>query len=415
MKHSRRQNEAEPVKPDNARRGQGGFANVVSERKGCNGLGGSGERTAPPGCSPAGAERIAADARTPESSAPHMVIRGAKSEEGRTCGVDWFRVAGPFSPGRLHQIVNLLTTFYGSPESTKGRWFFDQGMKWKNSILLLWSEPTSENDTGGLCVDLPGDALNSLSIGDMLRLMFRLLNGNHCTRIDLREDHRADRVGLIDAVKASCHAGELCKARRWEPREPRTNRGELTGHGVTIGQRGKNGSGRYVRIYDKGLETGESPAGTWERLEVEFTESVATQVALSIGELGAPANDWPGQRLESELAKRIREFIYGAVDFRVNNGSRSLNERPRAAWWQKIIDGIHAVTVKQERVKTTLESFAVWVRRCVAPAIYDMAKASRQDVGDVVKFLVGNEVRGKPNPANRPIVKEFLELVPTLT
>jgi len=149
---------------------------------------------------------------------------------------------------------------------------------------------------------------------------------------------------------------------------------DRVGYGCYIGLRGKAGSGRYLRIYDKGLQTGDRPAGTWERFEVEHTQDIANQVAVKIG----TADDW----LNAAMA-----IALGTVDFREKNGSRELARRPRLKWWSQVLEGIEPVRVRERRSVTTIDSWRGWLGRAAIPALKAVAIHSGQSEADLLHDL----------------------------
>ena len=87
--------------------------------------------------------------------------------------------------------------------------------------------------------------------------------GFSATRINLHVDCKYGRDrSFVDHIIDSCHKGELCRAKTRKP-YPEYRGQTLVGYGVDIGKRGDAGSGRYIRAYDKGLQTGEKNRGHW--------------------------------------------------------------------------------------------------------------------------------------------------------
>jgi DNA relaxase NicK len=288
-------------------------------------------------------------------------------------GIDWLTITGPKSD--LEDVTTELERQFGAWTSKGGKGFQRGGSRvFDLGVVISFDDPDKERPI--IRVEVSGKALAGMEGGEVYALLRYLLMGRKCTRIDTRLDWQCpdgQRVGLIDLVVQSCRRCEQCHARRWKLIED--NDGvESAGHGAYLGKRGKDGSGRFVRVYDKGLETTERPAGTWERWEVEHSGDVANDVAVKI----ACDDDW------MYTAKTI---ALGAVDFRENNGSRELARRPRVAWWEQVLDGVEPVTVREKRTATTFERWQAWLSRAAMPVMKSMAAQSGQTVGQVADDL----------------------------
>lgn len=299
--------------------------------------------------------------------------------ECRSVLVDWLRFSGPRS--RLEEVVRLLSGYYGAAEAGRG------GKMWLDSELV-WGcvRVCYDADVSGgarhCVVELPGSGLALLEVADQRALVRVLLSwGFKATRVDCAVDVRAAGGRLVANVVESCRRGELCGARTFEPRERRSG-SELTAYGCNIGVRGRDGSGRYVRVYDKGLETGLAVAGVWERWEVEFSGECAAAVGLALGDASC----------DEEWEQVAESRALGAVEFRVANGARAMARRALVAWWEAFVQGVEAVRVRARRVAATLASYAQWLGRAVWPGLSALASRVGMDVAGFVEALCG-EVR----------------------
>lgn len=318
---------------------------------------------------------------------PPLVTRGANLPEGEV-GIDWVTVTMPRE--HLEEVTQRLEECIGPCTIGKGFNGYGSGRHFAYAAAIAYSD----EDRPELCVKLPGDTCGRLgSLGVLELLAWVYGQGGKATRIDVRSDFKGESLDLIDLVRESCERRQLCRCRRWKTEEPRGNDGAYLGRGVTLGRRGKDGSGRYVRVYDKGLETGEALARTWERWETEFCKDAADQVARVLIE----ADDWKRDALAVAL---------GAVEFREWTGSASLVRRPLAAWWSAFLGGVRPVLVKAKRTPTTLKGFVGWVGRCVLPTLTTMAHESGQSVQSVLDHFKPD----KPLPRSKsPVVWEYLD------
>lgn len=331
---------------------------------------------------------------------PPLVIRGANKVETKV-GVDWIAFSCESVSG-LQRVVDELTLYFGVPERKGIMNFYDERYVFGNKAQVMFDhEPRNGK---GMFILLPGQAL--ADFGDVettLRMLRSLFIGRRCTRLDLRLDMRSTDpggVGLIESVEDSCRRGELCHCRMWAPVALYEGGSKLKARGVNLGRRGSNGSGRYVRVYDKGLETHEAEVGEWERWETEMSGDVANEVAL--------------QLLEKEgqfTAENVMRYALGAVAFHeVVAGETALAERPLAEWWRVMLDSLKPVLVVATRAPKTLERYAAWLRNVVAPLLESMGRRTGQTIGSVFEDLVGDDIE-LPKHIRLTVITEFVEFV----
>ncbi len=376
-----------------------------------------------------------------DAQRPPVVTRGAKSqgtgtrppiqatparvrEPGTFGTADWFRCTAPESLAPL--ALDWLRRRFGEPEDIKGRHYFKEGKQYPGGASLMLGhasgiiclefngstlDTTDEADRRQLVADLcaPGGFARALerdgvpaslitmqaartvdatTPADVAAALHPLNDAGHrigawkCTRIDLAIDFIGQGLRIVDHINASFDAGECCGAKRRRKDED-GDREEWFGRTVYLGLRGENGSGKLVRAYDKGLETGTAPAGHWERYEVEFTGDRAPEVARIMATSGP------------EWLDKLRGIVLGAVEFRVVTGRRDRSRRPLAEWWARLIDNVRAITVSVPRLRSTLQSFAGWARRCVAPTLLAMRRHAGMSLEDTVSLLCGEDVEEK--------------------
>jgi hypothetical protein len=335
------------------------------------------------------------------SASPPIGNTGGKNPSN-AAGVDWIRCVGPVE--LASQVGTRLSLEFGQPEPIPGRWRYDRGERYPEAVDLLWHDGTGikppSPDAWTVCVDISGGALGLLGGNVAIELLrwFLLDLGMHATRIDAAVDFIDEGRNVVECAERSCMDGELCGARVWEPK-CKVRDGEVIARGINIGTRGGNGSGRYLRIYDKGLETQTRPPGEWERWEVEFTGKVGAEAGKRIAEADRPA-------------EVIAAVALGAVEFRENNGRSELDRRPLAQWYADLIDGVRPERLALERQATTLESWAAWMIASVMPTVQDAARATGQSTADVLSDVSNNwrAVRGpyERKPEKRPIVQQYV-------
>jgi hypothetical protein len=328
---------------------------------------------------------------------PALLLAGAKCQSLEV-GIDAVRVT--LRLRCLEAVRVLLSDTLGISEPIKAvPHLYREGVRFGCGASLLW-RPGEADAAGNVCVELKGVSILALGqdgLGRLARSLDAL--GCRCTRLDVRADFSGEVAStLLDEVEAACGRGELRHARRW--RSVKDYDGvELCGRGVYIGRRGENGSGRFVRVYDKGLEKGEFPAGQLVRWELEASADVAVQLwADYVSQLGSTP-----EAVSALLSARV----LGAVDFR---SPGRLDRSSRAGWWERVLSLIGDVVLCKARRKVSrLAGHVAWLRRAVVPKLAACAKASGQEFAAVVAELLSCEGI-RPASLGAVVVQEYAAL-----
>jgi len=325
---------------------------------------------------------------------PLSVIRGAECQVSVT--VDWFNGASP-SIGSLLLVVHRFNELWGAWRDCKGKHGYGRGQRWMSGAEV-WYTPVNGEGQAGMCVSLNGDALGSIAWDDRLDLLAFLIEHVVCTRLDLAVDYRGERVRIIEEATASADRGELCRCRVHKPVvEKRDN--EVTAYGLNLGRRGKAGSGRYVRTYDKGLETGECPRGQWVRWEAELSKKVADSAVRRVLAADDPARE-------------IRAIALGCVDFRMVTGDAHLDRRPRARWFLDLVQDARPVRVAAVRPAPSADRRQQWLRRCVYRSLQAMAANTGTSIETVLQDVCG-DLGPHPDPQGDAAAMQYaVEVAP---
>lgn len=313
-------------------------------------------------------------------------------------GLDWLRMIGP----RHWQatVADKLKEHWGEPEIKDGsRYRRKCREQWPSGGSIHFDPPGSAGEHDSVIVELTGEALSGLDGDSRVDLLKDLLGlGFKCTRIDVAIDFKSES-GALDLpliVLEACERGELCRCRTVDPRFPMNVGGGLKGMTTYLGQRGdKNGSGRFVRIYDKGLQSGEYVSyGYWQRWETEFSGECAKKAACA---LAYASEGWVG------VAKQI---ALGAVDFAEPNGRHCLSERPRCAWWSEFLAGVNPVCIGRSARTRSLDSWRRWQEKACVPklrAIHDITGLGYEEI------LAAAEIVCEPSKSakNDPVIRDF--------
>lgn len=337
----------------------------------------------------------------PAGSRPPSLVGGANSQAAdgglvRTVKVDWLNYSGPDC--LVHKLRQFLevTCGLGEPDDEKrtGLYGYAKGLWW-GSIGLCWSPDSKQRDTFGLYI--PASGLDVIRETIPINALCRWLHNGGCTptRVDLAIDvvGAPGTVALCSNVLGSCERGEFVGAKRVRPIvefDPRT--GEMVGCSINAGSNGKNGSGRTLCCYDKGLEQKTHEVCTWQRYEVRFWRDHAPLLAEDL------AADLP----EHCLA----HHAYGAYDY-LDHPEKRKRDRKRVKWWAEFVEGERITTVRPKRAKPTLAGVAKWIDRSVVPALRAYAVAANISLEDFMAKVVGTAT---PTPSrNATYTQAFRE------
>ncbi|MBN2293545.1 MAG: replication initiation factor domain-containing protein [Pirellulales bacterium] len=214
------------------------------------------------------AEERQAVRSTAAATAPPLLSGGVKCQKISDCSQDvcsevsvhWIQGTVPWE--KTLSLVNYLSKVFKAEPIRRdyGMYRYDSGYEWFNGVRVFTDTTRKRNDdihNGRSCVMIPGEACDSLEAERLWLLIRDLCYKFWClaTRLDCAFDDFRRSVTL-DQVKDAAMAGNFSGFRRWKPDEPRTRSGEYEGRAVYFGRRGKDGGGRYLRVYDKGLESG---------------------------------------------------------------------------------------------------------------------------------------------------------------
>ena len=320
----------------------------------------------------------------------------------RTILLHWLRVSHPIA--ERQRIRRHLVDLFGLPDECKGgRYFFEHRERFGNGIEIWWgmrsssqSDDSEQESRDRVCIDVPGSALETLEFDELTDLACFLVRGGRVRRMDLAADaYHSESVGLVDAALESCMSNELCQAKRWKP-QLSFDGSDFESRGVCIGLRGNLGSGRFVRVYDKGLETKSLPAGRWERYEVEFADECATEAAIDVFD---GRRDWEW---------RAWARINGAISFRQDTAGAcgNISRRPFTDWWQHWLDGSMPEPTVPRRTPTRLFRHATWLTRTALPTIATLAHQSGMSLTHALSKLCGGHVAPKDDLRSMAVLLE---------
>lgn len=251
---------------------------------------------------------------------------------------DYLRVT--FSRDRLDDVRAILDELTDDWQDGARRFFCSVG--WSSAFLGCYLGVGRDFvvlDMPGSCVLLDRPAV----VRRLLDLRFR------CTRFDFCADAGGDLgAGLLQALPGSRKAGLVCGARAVKEID------SSAGWTLYLGRRGENGSGRMLRIYDKGAEAGLS--GPCCRVEVELAGAYADSAAEQFFR-----------------ANRVVAF-WEWWDFRRRDRSRRLDRSVRVPEWdaflQVLLTHVQAgYRPSVERRRGEFDTWLDWLVKCVLPKL----------------------------------------------
>jgi hypothetical protein len=136
-----------------------------------------------------------------------------------------------------------------------------------------------------------------------------------------------------------------------------------------IGNRGRSGSGKFLRAYDKELQSnGEIPS---YRLELEFSDRYSRQAFAQL--LALPAFEQDCLEFRQLLSEVLRGLFAGAIDFRTylskNGKVLHHSKRQRLPLWEEILSCDWKCPFRGERrPPLSFQRLNSWLRKQVLPS-----------------------------------------------
>lgn len=275
-------------------------------------------------------------------------------------GIDYLAISIPdYTP---QQVMELLSFPFRGLKHGRNR--FRQGATCDNGVSVYWENVNDAFD--GVHLVLSGSGCRAVESSEGFTTWAAWLSGwiergARFTRVDVALDDLSGSVKLSE-VKAQLVDGvAMCRANR----ESLACHEKMTPHGfagtVEIGSRS---SETFLRVYDKGLQSGGDRS--YLRFEFEFKGKRADALARLLA-----ADRW------DEAVGSFRSWI----EFKdPSHETSDVTRRRAASWWVALVSASkHVLTVGAARIQS-LERTAAWIERQVVAA---MAKLTIADGGSV--------------------------------
>jgi hypothetical protein len=219
--------------------------------------------------------------------------------------------------------------------------------------LIAWTEGRKE----AFC-SLNAQAWDRIALGQQLIFLRDLVEmfSAKFTRVDCAMDDY-HRFASMDEIQAAAEADNFVGFRNTDSHRPRKRGVGRTGDSRTFGSNGKNGSGKYLIIYDKALES----KGVIDsiRYEARFFKQYADLLVRNFVESDG----------EEEFRRKIGRAVGGVIDFRQRGAETHVERMPRLAWWQLIVDQIGYAKVTVPKIIPPLEQWCVYAEKAVFPSL----------------------------------------------
>jgi len=281
-------------------------------------------------------------------------------ERKASIGIDWVQGTIPFM--KMNELFVYLNDMCGgAPESyNHGFMGYQAAAEWHPfGIKVMWDLDTQNRLRHGnrIVLQIGGEGLGCFPAESLYQFCRELCVkfSFKSTRVDLCFD---DFEKIIEPQEVTQFAdqGSYRGFRKHRPIRESKRNGDLLGDTLYFGTRGKNGGGKFLRCYNKDLESGGEVNSI--RWEVEFSKERANKVFF---ELAMSANI-------TEFATNIALFIGGSIDFIERNGKR-FDTRDRLAFWEQILHHLGAASIRNPQPEQSIESAMEWVERSVTPSL----------------------------------------------
>jgi len=299
------------------------------------------------------------------SSVPPTLVGGSDSHDGQDSVVSVHWLTGSVPADRSFALVRYVAAMVGAKPTIRewGRFRYDCSACWETEGICLYFDSTESRSQevhgGRACLMVPGSALDSLDgegLGQLLAdLLYRFWF--RASRIDVAWDDYERRI-TPGQVWEYCRAGDVSGFQLITPHQDHrvvSGAAVLESDSLAFGRRGSDGSGKFLRVYDKAMESdGEQNCIRWE---VEYSGDRAAEVFRRL----ASASSLP------ELGAFLGALVGGCVSFiRRAEGDKNLARCPVHEWWQEIVALLGRVSVRRPKRLATVEQSQAWVARQVS-------------------------------------------------
>lgn len=296
------------------------------------------------------------------SPAPRPVIRGANSQHQKDAIVSslgWLQ--GSFNPERFMEVSARFTALFGEPVAGPALMYREARLEFSCGVLIAFDHDLKSRPA----FRVPAKGCEFLTATQQRNLIaLLLLCGGNFSRLDATSDDY-ERSILPSTVFRIARDQNIAKF-KWQLTELRVGKVGYKGRsGDTFyaGRRGSLGSGRYLRVYDKSVESkGEIDAIRWE---IEFSDEPANQAARHLAACNSDAS----------YLQRLADLVASSVDFiDRGKGDKNLSRCPRLPWWDALLSRMgKVIAFIRHRTHSTFATRREWFEKCCASFMKEFA------------------------------------------
>jgi hypothetical protein len=291
------------------------------------------------------------------------------TEKNIKLGIDWLR--GTFPSSQFAALQSLVFKTFSSPcepcldsrgnpiSSRFYRFTYRSGL----GIFIGQSNTAMSLDSAKqhIYLDIPASAISTISY-ENLSVFMAALSGLQfsCSRIDLKVDDYDKIITpevAYDSVRSRNFSG--LRAFRWLCSGYSGAPDDSIGSTLELGRRGKNGSGKFIRIYNKSIESKGLTDCTRIELELSDTKAKDAFMAFSSFEL-------------SSWSCLILGFLKNSVSFidrLAPKKSGRADRCPLLDWWAYLVESVQSIPFTPRVVVCTYEKSKLWIEKQVLPTL----------------------------------------------
>ena len=289
---------------------------------------------------------------------PLNVKRGVYSQMKNEVGLHWLRIS--ITRQYLPAIRTYLEFYFGeSAQDAYGLWSYDSRFHWPNGASINYDCAVERADSvhnGKFTVEIPGQALDGIAETDLSLFILGLHRFNPtCTRCDVFFDDY-NRTIIPSAMHDMVRGHDYSGFRKGQIKQLYDS-GRLIQDEADFGKRGPNGSGQYLRIYDKVLES--KGKKNCIRYEVEFTKERAHKVFDKLSQVTSV----------DAFATLLGALVGGSVKFVHRNGDKNISRLKVYDFWQEILELLGSVVIRIPTKETDMKGKYKYIYRQVAPTL----------------------------------------------
>jgi hypothetical protein len=278
--------------------------------------------------------------------------------------VDWLSVSFPILDDSspicyLESLRDFLTDYFGLEWDCEVRYFAGkfEGIRSLCGAQLKIAVEGSIISSRFVFLTLPGHTLQGFTVDKIAEFLgyCKRLRAS-ITRIDLAvtvENPAFTMESLSEQVKK----GNYCtKSQRFSEVVSRLRETQKTGHTLYFGSRE---SDSFLRVYDKGLESGKAGPNILVRIEAEFKGKFCGQILEKITATPVQA-----------LPQTVRAIVLSRLDFRdlENARGKRSNYAERFDWWKAVFD-CEAIEWVWQKVEPAIVKVKAWIEDSVSACL----------------------------------------------